>query len=88
MNSLASFIARGIAPFRVPFKVPFNVASTNPQAISEEEGPTLDKAKPSCNTDDVVQKDSIDLTEQDHEDLPCASGFYLKDDIWRYRVEC
>ena len=74
MNSLASFTARGIAPFRVPFKVPFNVASINPQVISDEEGPTLDKAKPSCEPDDVVQ-DSIDLTEQDHEALPCRSGF-------------
>ena len=75
LNSLASFTARGIAPFRVPFKVPFNVASINPQVISDEEGPTLDKAKPLCDTDDVVQKDSIDLTEQDHEVLPCASCF-------------
>ena len=75
MSSLASFIARGIVPFRVPFKVPFNMASINPQVISDEEGPTLDKAKPSCDPDEVVQKDSIDLTEQDHEALPCGSGF-------------
>ena len=74
LNSLASFIAKGIAPFRVPFKVPFNMASINPQVISDE-GPTLDKTKPSCDIDDVVQKDSIDLTEQDHESLPCGSGF-------------
>jgi len=75
LNSLASFIVRGIAPFRVPFKVPFNVASINPQVISDEEGPTLDKAKPLCDSDDFVQKHSIDLTEQDHEVLPCASCF-------------
>jgi hypothetical protein len=75
LNSLASFIAKGIAPFRVPFKVPFNVASINPQVMSDEEGPTLDKTTPSCDTDDVVQKDSIDLTEQDDEALPCGSGF-------------
>lgn len=74
LNSLASFIAKGIAPFRVPFKVPFNVASINPQVISEEKGPTLDKTTPS-RVDDVVQKDSIDLTEQDHEALPCGSSF-------------
>ena len=75
MDSLAAFIARRIAQFRVPFKVPFNTVPVNPQATSKSGGPT--KAKPSRDSDNALEEIHMDLVDEDEsEALSCGSDSF------------